>query len=461
MPPFLALIWKDVYRTFTDRSLILIMFITPAALATIIGLAFGGLSSGGQINISEIPIAIVNQDAGVQSGGQTINLGLILESILIPGTDQQAVMAEAACTLPGVSGQAAQSRSSISSLIRAERLESVEAARAGVEDGTYRAAILIPVDFSARLSPQIGLNADAAVTPVTLEIYSSPGAPISAQIVNSIVSGIGTQLVRGNYTIAATMNSLIAESLQSPALGLRLLAAQNDADFGQEFACAYGSELELISIQQQPLNAIQTRSAFVQLLVQFGAAQAFFFALFTMQFGLLSIFEERKNGTLQRLLVAPIPRAQILLAKILSNVLTVLIQLVILLVALNVIAIIVEQQTLSLWGDQPLLVLLVLLAVTLSVAGIGAFTSGIARTPEQARIIGPLANAGFAILGGTFGFQLDSAVAQFSPIYWGVDAFNKVAGGTGDISLNLLVLLVQGSLMFLVGSWFFRRRAGF
>jgi len=65
---------------------------------------------------------------------------------------------------------------------------------------------------------------------------------------------------------------------------------------------------------------------------------------------------------------------------------------------------------------------------------------------------------GMGVLGGAFGFGFSSAVSGFSLIYWGVDAFQKLAANEGEIGLNLLVLVGQGLLFFLLGSWFFRRR---
>ena len=38
--------WKDIYATYTDRNLVLVMLAAPLAVATIIALAFGGLTGG-------------------------------------------------------------------------------------------------------------------------------------------------------------------------------------------------------------------------------------------------------------------------------------------------------------------------------------------------------------------------------------------------------------------------------
>ena len=43
----LVLAWRELYATYSDRNLILIMIATPLALATIIGTAFNGFLSGG------------------------------------------------------------------------------------------------------------------------------------------------------------------------------------------------------------------------------------------------------------------------------------------------------------------------------------------------------------------------------------------------------------------------------
>ena len=69
MYQILTIALRDLYTTFTDRNLILIMIATPLLLSTIIGLAFGG---GGS---REIHMAIVNFDEGTTQQGEPINLG--------------------------------------------------------------------------------------------------------------------------------------------------------------------------------------------------------------------------------------------------------------------------------------------------------------------------------------------------------------------------------------------------
>ena len=77
---------------------------------------------------------------------------------------------------------------------------------------------------------------------------------------------------------------------------------------------------------------------------------------------------------------------------------------------------------------------------------------------EQANIVGSVLNIALGVLGGAFGFQLPSSIAQVSLIYWARDAFDKLAAGRGDISLNILVLFVEGAVLFLIGLVLFNRR---
>jgi len=85
--------------------------------------------------------------------------------------------------------------------------------------------------------------------------------------------------------------------------------------------------------------------------------------------------------------------------------------------------------------------------------------AGVTSTPGQVEVIGPILNASLAALGGAFGFTLPQAVAQFSPVYWAVDGFSKLAGGqNAEVWLNFAVLFAQGAIMVVVGLWLFNRR---
>jgi ABC-2 type transport system permease protein len=221
--------------------------------------------------------------------------------------------------------------------------------------------------------------------------------------------------------------------------------------------CAFAPGNDLVRLVDQPVQASPTSVAGA-LLVTFGSAQAVFFALFTGQFGILSMYDERKNGTLQRMLVSPTPRWAILGGKSVGVLASVLFQLLALVLALTVVGSLIEGHLTFIWGTDLLRLGLVLLAVAVAVTGLGMLLAGVLKGIEQANVVGPVLNIGLGVLGGAFGFQLPRSVAQLSLIYWARDALDILAAGRGDISLNILVLFLEGVLMFAIGLVLFNRR---
>src|SRR5690606_26571738 len=212
-------------------------------------------------------------------------------------------------------------------------------------------------------------------------------------------------------------------------------------------------------VDSQPVQAEQQpRSLTTMILVQTGSAQAVFFALFSGQFGVLSIINERRSGTLQRMLATPTPRSIIITGKLFSTVVMIVVQISILLAALTLVASIVEGGLMLIWGSNLLAVAAVVLALALAVAGLGVLLMGLARTPAQVGPVGASLNILRGAVGGAFGFAPVLPVGYLSLIYWGTDAFNKLSLGNADILLNLAALLGGGALLFGIGLFLFNRR---
>ena len=63
MRKLIFITWNDLRQTLGDRSLLLLMFAAPLAVATIISVSFG--SAAREVSpIESIPLAIVNHDLG-------------------------------------------------------------------------------------------------------------------------------------------------------------------------------------------------------------------------------------------------------------------------------------------------------------------------------------------------------------------------------------------------------------
>jgi ABC-type Na+ efflux pump permease subunit len=463
---------KEVRTRFTDRRLLLIMLAAPLAISTIIGLAFGGLGSNSS-PIRDIPVAVVNHDT---SGTNGVSFGAVLAGLL---TDGQLPLGMApssgACpqTPTGSTNNSPGSSLTLGELINrttfdqaaaqnlvdnktilpptaaAGSLEYLDAAaQAAVDKGTYAAVVIIPENYSASLSSL----ADPSKSPsaATVSVYGNAGQGLSAGIVRSVVDSITTQLVSGNVAIGATFAEMAAT--QPGALG-----AVSTLDVGKLFGCAFQPGNDLVQLANLPVQATPT-SAAGSLLVTFGSAQAVFFALFTGQMGILSMYDERRNWTLQRLLSSPTPRWAILGGKLVGVLASVLVQLIALVVALTVVGSVIEGHIVFIWGTDLPLLGLVLLAVAVAVSGLGMLLAGVLKGIEQANIVGSVLNIALGVLGGAFGFQLPASVSAFSLIYWGRQAFETLAAGRGDVSLNILVLFAEGIVMFALGVFLFNRR---
>ncbi|MEQ8672149.1 MAG: ABC transporter permease [Aggregatilineales bacterium] len=446
-----AITYKELYSTFTNTTLLGIMIVAPLLIATIIALAFGG-STGPAGNISNLPIAIVNLDSG-DSGSTLVN---ILSGENSDSTDDSQQTCSLDLTTPQTDGDAQQTDTTLAELFDATVLDDVATARTGVENGDYVAAVIIPADFSTALAPQIvltGNNTQAQTgSAPQVEVYANNGNQISASIVNSVVQGITNSLITGNIAISATINTTIA---QNPMAALQI---QDNEAVNAIFGCAFTGNIAGITLTSQQVQASQSLPLTAQLLVAFGAAQAVFFALFTGQFGIISIIEERREGTLQRLLVSPTPRAYILGGKLIGTFFTSMFQIIVLLLALMLIASLIGGEFLAIWGTNIIAIVALTFALALCVAGLGVLLSGIVRTPEQMGSVGAIVNIVLGVAGGVFFSPLPSPIREMSFIYWGVDAFTKLSENNPDILINLFALLVQGTLFFVIGLFLFNRR---
>lgn len=467
-----AIAFKDIRTRFTDRTLLIIMLVAPLAISTIIGLAFGGLGRTSS-PIQHIPVAVVNGD---QPGNNGVSYGAILAGLLTEGQLPAATtssLTDCPRSTSESSGTSNEGSINLADLINGTNIDEravqqliadktiapptgspgsaeylASAASAAVDKGVYAAVVIIPADFTSALASLGDPRQASAGT--TISVYGNAGQGLSAGIVRSIVDSITAQMVSGNIAIGATMAEL---STRQPGS----LANVSSQDLNKLFTCAFATGNDLIQLSNLPVQAVQTNTAGT-LLVTFGSAQALFFAMFTGQMGILSMYEERKNWTLQRILVSPTPRWNILGGKLVGVLVSVLFQLITLVIALTIVGSLIEGHLAFIWGTDFAKLGLVLLAVSVAVSGLGMFLAGVLKGIEQANIVGSVLNIALGVLGGAFGFQLPQSVAQFSLIYWARSAFDMLAAGRGDISINLLILFAEGAVMFVIGLFLFNRR---
>lgn len=448
---------KDLYLTFTDTSLLLLMFAAPLAIATIIGVTFGGVGQGGQAPVTDIPVAIVNLDAGVEQGGTTQNNGQFILNALVAPDDVSAAAADTASertaemvTCNYVPRKAdATFDNGLWKLIHAVPFDDPAQARACVDQNIFASAVIIPADFSANLTYG---PANTTLHPTEIEIYSHPSRPISISIVGSVVEGITNGIVTGNIAIAAVIDRFVADDLLNVTRIAEFTSSEAFTDGVQQI---FTNSAPLVSITRQTVTGEQIN---FNPLVFIGASQAIFFALFTANGGATSIIEERRNWTLQRLLITPTTQLNVLVGKMMGIFGMVLLQLVFLFIGFTLVGSLIAGEFQFIWGTNLPAIALVLFSSTLAVTGLGSITAAAARTPDQAGTIGAIVSLGSAVLGGAFGFNLGAPFSYLSVVYWGSDAFGKLSTGQNDIALNALVLIGVGVITFAIGLAVFNRR---
>jgi ABC-2 type transport system permease protein len=157
---------------------------------------------------------------------------------------------------------------------------------------------------------------------------------------------------------------------------------------------------------------------------------AVFFLFFTAQYGAVSLLAERKEGTLARLLAAPVSRGAIVAAKSIYA----------FVLGAGSMAILVVATTLLMgasWGNW-LGVALLILAGVFAAMGIQSVVTTLAKTDEQAAGFGSIVGVTLGLLGGTF-FPLSQApsvvqgLSFLTPHAWLMRGFGELSGGAGTI----------------------------
>ncbi|MEX1280878.1 MAG: ABC transporter permease, partial [Acidimicrobiia bacterium] len=276
-------------------------------------------------------------------------------------------------------------------------VDTADAARTAVDDDQADAALLIPPpSFSGEPAPIV--------------VYGDLDAGLAITVAESIAASVGAQTDTARLVLDVTGD---------PAA-----------------AAAVGGATPPVSLVQAT-----TGDRVLDGITYLAVGMALFFLFFSVQGGILNIIEERTNGTLRRLLVAPVGRGAILLGKTLSSALAGLLSMVVLAVA----------TTLSLgadWGPWYGVVLLSVAGV-IAAMGLGALIGTIARTAEQAGNFAGIAATVLGLLGGVFfpistGPGFFDAVTRLSPHRWLLEGFGANAGTAPFTAVLAPALVVAG-----------------
>jgi ABC-2 type transport system permease protein len=170
-----------------------------------------------------------------------------------------------------------------------------------------------------------------------------------------------------------------------------------------------------------------------------------------------SVYQEKREGTFRRLLVAPMRRSVLLAGKLLPYYLINLMQIA----AMLGLAALLFQVSL---GRSPAGLIAVSLLASATATGLGVLVAAIARTEAQVGAISTILLLVLAVLGGCFiprWVMPDwlRSIGLATPHAWAVDAFQVLmvqGGGLRDVLPAVAALAAFAVLFFTLGVWRFR-----
>lgn len=413
----LSIAYKDLQILFRNRGVILQLFILPILFTALFSGALGSLGSS-QEKDTRIPLAVVNLDGG-EAATRFIN------------------------NLDAAGG------------VRVETYDQTQA-QALFDESKIMRILTIPAGFTANL---------ASNQPTTLQILNHKDAQIQeTEAVRLVVEGVAQDM---------TLESQILFSLQQ----MGDMQANSPSDFQEAFspqAMQDQAQAQFEAARSQELITVAQRIPAQQAQAQNQAESnptmedvavpgfAVLFVFLTAQTTALSIYTEKKVGSFRRLMAAPISKATLLVGKMLPNVITGILQ-VLVIFGFGVWGMqVLGLKPVSLGHDYLALALTLLLLVLCSTS-LGLVVVAIARTEGQIGGLSTLLLWGFGFLGGCFMplFLLERFLKQVPmaiPHYWAKRALENllVRGlGLGDVGLELAVLSGFTLLFFAFGLWKF------
>ncbi|PKO87569.1 MAG: ABC transporter permease [Betaproteobacteria bacterium HGW-Betaproteobacteria-12] len=402
-PRLLALWLKETIALSRDRHGLLALFIMPTIFILIMTMALrDAFSPGTSIDVA---YAVVDLDRSAHSAA------------LIKRLDKSSAFRR----LAGGSDEAA--------------------ARAGILAGRQTLALVLPAGFGERLLTPAGADGQATA-PLLLLVDPTLNPALQLAFRNQVMAALGA--------VRADELTLRAGKL----FGLPVSAgASGERDWPDE-------------IRSQAVRS--DRSAQLPSSVQQNVPAWLIFAMFFVVIPLSSIFViERQQGTLQRLRAMGLPFQLILAGKLLPFFAVNQVQAVMMVLVGIFVVPLFGSEALQMPDSLPLLVNWWLVAATVSLAAVAwaLLIASLARTSEQATIVGGVGNILMGAIGGIMvpKFVMPSGMqtlAGFSPMAWGLDGFHTVMlrhGSFAELLPSLAKLLVFAALALIAAVWLHRR----
>jgi ABC-2 type transport system permease protein len=411
---FIAL--NDLRVFFRERGVIVGLVLIPLIMTVAIGLGTGSMASSGP---TRIRVDVIDNDASTLSSQFLAGIREANTSLVLCPFDNDP---DDFCQL----GE----NTTLTEDQAVERLT----------DNTSLALIEIPAGFESQLQ---------AGEPVSV-VYRSNENAVAPSYILQAVQAVTQKM--GGALVAASVGARMAEPLN---LSDDDLAAFRQETYERAAALWAQNPVSVdyrLTEQTESQSVSGTQAGFGQSVPGMGSM----FVMFTVFTSLFVLIRERNNWTLQRLVMMPLSRGQILGGKILMWFMAGMLQYF----AVFAIGLAVGLN----FGQDMMAMLLVMIAFTFCVTALSFAVSTMLKTEMQANSVSLLLALTLAPLGGSW-WPLDVVpefmriVGHISPVAWAMDAFQLLIFENGTL-VNVLpylaVLLVLGAVFFVFSVWRFR-----
>jgi len=400
---------KDLQIFFRDRGAILTLFVLPLVFVAVFS---GVLMSIGVDEDEAITLAVVNLDVGETA------------QILLEGIDNAGgVLVE---------------------------LYTEDEAMSLLDEKEIPRVLVIPDDFTA------GMDSHHQVT---LQLINHPDADMQqTEAVQLVVDGVAQDMALESQIIASL--ELMGEMQANAPEEFQVFNTERNISQAQsQFESA--QDQSLVSVDQRIPGQTEKRKDDLR---EHSAVPgiAVLFVFMTAQTAAHMVFDEKKVGVFRRLLAAPISKLDILIGKMIPNMIIGLIQIAVIF-AFGVFGMKLLGLTPMSLGNDPLALVLVAILIALCSSCLGVLIAAIARTENQIGGLSTLVLWVLAILGGCIIplFYLENflgPIPKLIPHYWANLAFSDITVrglGIGDIMLEMGALLLFSAIFFAIGLWRF------
>lgn len=478
---------KDLRLLMRDARAMVILLAMPLIFILVLGVSLG--EGFGQKPDDRLRVSIVDLDRGIPL--QPERFGLMREGLAWLATTPAGgplggaglAAANQPLWFPRESwAQVVQRDLAQSAEIRVEIIDNLEKAKELVRSGQRAAVLVFGPDFSDRVNRSSFLDVPDGINPfyrdgvqlkkLDLEILEDQTQKTAVGIIHQVAQGSLLRVVlpwmigRAFEKIGEPefIDLLSKQKTQLKVLGLSLnkILANLEPKQKTEFAASLQKSLQALfskyqltaktwaaltkaqdqakgsaesfAYQEEGIGLLKIGAQRYQVLVPSYTVMFAFFLVLTV--GWLFV-AERRQGTLKRLVAAPISRTQILLGKLLPCFFVSLFQGLFLLLAGRVLF------GMS-WGPEPTLLVPVVFTTSLAAMGLALLVAALARTETQVAIYGTLL---VLVLAGISGCLMgDRAlmpetmqeISRITPHAWALDAYRQLLTNPSGPNLELI-----------------------